>query len=349
MKRDGTRPTIHDIARASGSSASTVSAALNGTWKERRIRAETVRQIKAFAADLGYSANLQARGLRKAKSGLVGMILPVHDSRFFSSISQHFATEVRRRGLCPVIVSSRRDPAEEVQSVEALRSYSVDSLFIAGATDPDGLSNICRQYDLPHVFIDLPSSHSPSVVGDNAEGAAILTRKIIELMPRVEDAGRGKIYFLGGVANNYASGLRLAAFREVVTAAFGTVSPSQILACGYAPANAAREVEKLMARIGGLPAGLFVNSISAFEGVLSHFAHLPAEAFAETAIGCYDYDPFGAFLQFPVHMVSQNTAELVRRAFALLDDGAEGPVLEKVTPELVRPRTMRAALLGQIG
>ncbi|HYN00272.1 MAG TPA: LacI family transcriptional regulator, partial [Aestuariivirgaceae bacterium] len=223
------------------------------------------------------------------------------------------------------------------------------SLLIAGATDPEELSRICRQAGLPHVFVDLPSAGSPSVVSDNVAGADRLTRKIIDLMPAVDDPQRGRIYFLGGNQRYYATSRRLSAFRNVVAEKLGGVSEDQILTCGYVPARAAEEIERLVDRIGGLPAGLFINSITVFEGALSYLVNLPADAFAETAIGCYDYDPFGAFLQFPVHMVTQNPRELIRKAFALLDAKVQDPVLEMVAPDLVPPRTIRADTLGDRG
>lgn len=349
MLRKSQKPTIYDIARISGSSPSTVSSVLNGTWKTRRIREETAQRITEVATAHGYAINMQARGLRKARSGLVGMILPVHDNRFFSSLSQHFATEARVRGLCPVIVSTRREPQEEVRSVESLLSYAVDSLFIAGATDPEALSQICHNANLPHVFIDLPSGQSPSVVSDNATGAQILTRSILDAMPTLDDTQRAKPYLLGGDARLYASGHRIAAFRAEVTARQGKVGDDQIIACGYTPARAAIEIERLVDRIGGLPAGLFINSIPAFEGALSYLVHLPPDAFAQSVIGCYDYDPFGAFLQFPVFMVRQNSKELIRKAYALLDSGVTGPSLEMIAPDLVPPRTLPVGMLSEGG
>ncbi|MGB8812499.1 MAG: LacI family DNA-binding transcriptional regulator [Paracoccaceae bacterium] len=347
--RQGQKPTIYDIARLCNASPSTVSAALNGTWKSRRIKDETAQRIKDVAAEQGYAINMQARGLRKAQSGLVGMILPVHDNRFFSSLSQHFATEARARGLCPVIVSTRREPEEEVRSLASLLSYAIDSLFIAGATDPEALSTICHNANLPHVFIDLPSAHSASVVSDNAAGADILTRKILDEMPVLDDPLRARPYLLGGDARLYASSRRIAAFRAAVTEHFGSCDDDQVIACGYVPARAAAEIERLLDRIGGLPAGLFINSMPVFEGALSYLAHLPPEAFSQSVIGCYDYDPFGAFLQFPVHMMRQNSKEMILRAYALLDAGVDGPVLEMVTPVLVPPRTIPPGMLSERG
>ena len=92
-------------------------------------------------------------------------------------------------------------------------------------------------------------------------------------------------------------------------------------------------------RRGGLPSGLFVNSLTAFEGVLGHFTALPPEAFAQTTIGCYDYDPFAAYLQFPVHMVRQDAHGLMTEAYRLLDSQSTEITLHQVPPQLIAPRT----------
>ena len=70
------KTTIYDIARSTGASPSTVSAALSGTWRSRRIKESTALEIQRLAEEQGYTTNMQARGLRKARSGLVGMVLP---------------------------------------------------------------------------------------------------------------------------------------------------------------------------------------------------------------------------------------------------------------------------------
>ena len=129
---DKQKRTIYDIAERVGASPSTVSAALNGSWKKRRIKKETAERIIQAARDFGYSANLQARGLRTSNSGLVALLIPDYN-RFFSNIAQTFSREVRARGQCPVIVSTDRDPEEEGTTVADLTAYSIDALFVAGA------------------------------------------------------------------------------------------------------------------------------------------------------------------------------------------------------------------------
>jgi LacI family transcriptional regulator, fructose operon transcriptional repressor len=342
------KTTIYDIARLSGASPSTVSAALSGSWKARRIAEETAGLIRKIAADEGYSANLQARGLRQARSGMVGMIIPLHENRFFSSLSQSFDMHARERGLCPVIASTLRNPQEEIRIVETLISYAIDSLFIAGATDPDSLSELCMAANLPHVYVDLPGRNAPSVVTDNFYGAEQLARKIIADLPKNSGA-RAKPYFLGGLTSDYASAQRLDAFRAAIHEEGGMVEDEQIIACGYAPRSATAAITALCERLGGLPGGLFVNSLTVFEGVLSYFVTLPPEAFAQSVIGCFDYDPVAAYLQFPVYMVRQNSSQLIAKAYELLEAGDKSEVLYKIEPDLIEPRTIFKSPFSELG
>ncbi len=333
------KPTIHDIARLSASSASTVSAVLSGAWKDRRISETTAAKIQTIANERGYSPNLQARGLRRARSGMVGMIVPVHDNHFFAEMSQCFEAQARARGLCPVIVSTLRDPDEERRTVETLIAYAIDSIVIAGATDPETVGELCRAADVPHVYVDLPGHDAPSVISDNYAGAARLTRRILADMAPSADTARARPYFIGGVTSDYASLRRIDAFRAVAGGGVD-VPDDQVIATGYSPTSAKAAIIRLCDRLGGLPAALFINSLTVFEGVLTHFVTLPPEAFARTVIGCYDYDPFAAFLQFPVHMIRQNSTAMVTRAFDLIEANDREPRMIEVEPELIAPRTI---------
>jgi LacI family fructose operon transcriptional repressor len=349
MVAQGRKLTIYDIARLSGSSPSTVSAALSGAWQKRRIKESTAREIQRIAAENGYTINMQARGLRQARSGLVGLTLPVHDNRFFSSLSQSFEAHARERGLCPVIVSTLRDPAEERRTVETLISYAIDSLFIAGATNPDALSDICESANLRHVNIDLPGSRAPSVVSNNYHGSKMLTGEIIKSMPQVDNPLRNRAYFIGGDEKDYATSRRIEAFTALLAKQGNGVGDDQIIACGYSPDRARQEIRALCERIGGLPTGLFVNSLTVFEGVLGYFLELPRAAFEEIVIGCYDYDPFASFLHFPVYMIRQNADKLIARGFELIEQEIMDPQLIEIEPDLIPPRTIYKGPFSELG
>lgn len=331
------KKTIYDIAQRAGASASTVSAALNGTWKKRRISEATAQRIIEIARDHGYSANLQARALRTSRSGLVALLLPEYN-RFFSQIAQTFSREVRARNLCPVIIATERDPEEERSTVADLTSWAIDALFFVGTVAPEDLSRQCEAARIPHVFVDQPCARAPSVVTDNRTGAQVLTREILASMTALGGVGTGPretVYFIGGDRRLPSTANRVEGFSEALYSHVGRVAPSQIIAETYDIDAATETIAALYARLGGLPRGLFINSNSVFEGVLRFLATLPEHELDACAFGCFDYEPLGQLLRFPVHMMRQRHKMLVRRAFALLGEDGK-PVIEQVQPELYR-------------
>ncbi|MEP7456528.1 LacI family DNA-binding transcriptional regulator [Phyllobacterium sp. SB3] len=338
------KATIYDLSVLSGSSPSTVSAVLNGTWQKRRIKQSTAEHIQGLAKEHQYTANLQARGLRSSRSGLVGLLLPVHDNRYFSSMAQTFEAYVRSRGQCPVVVSARRDPEEERQTVETLIAYSIDELIIAGATDPDGIHTVCEAAGLKHINIDLPGSKVPSVISDNYEGARMLTTAIIDRVSPDRPLRPDELCLFGG-RNDFASRERIRGFRSVKQEFMGKDPAQCIQPTGYSPTMTEKAFEAFYQREGKLPRALFINSSINFEGLLRFMAKHPDEPVSDIVVGCYDYDPFGSFMSFPVFMIRQDVESMIAKAFSLLDEGLHTPQVYLVAPKLVPPRT---ALVGPL-
>lgn len=326
--------TIYDVARRANASPSTVSAALNGSWKARRISAETVERIQQVALELGYSANLQARGLRKARSGLVGMILPAHDNRFFAALSQAFTAEARARDQVPVIISTQRDALQEADAVRRLVGYAVDAIMFVGTTAPSALSALCREAGVAHVFVDQPSAEAPSVVSDNVAGVRGLA---LALLDRARPDAAAGIVFLGGDDRLYATAQRIKGFREALASHGRTPSADQIIACGYRRDDARKALANLYHRLGGLPPALLVNSIDCLEGALEFLKEIPDDAIAACHLGVWDHDPLGELWRFPVLMVRQRAGGLVRHAYRSLDRREKGATLTLIEPELIVP------------
>ncbi|MEO8848098.1 MAG: LacI family DNA-binding transcriptional regulator [Casimicrobiaceae bacterium] len=330
------KSTIYDLAELAAVSASTVSAVLNGSWKQRRIAEATALNVQRLAARQKYSVNRQASGLRKSQSGLIGMIIPLHDNRFFSDMAQVFERLARQRHWYPIVVSTLRDPALEVETVNTLISYRVEHLLVVGATDPDQLSAVCRNHGIAHVNVDLPGTMATSVISDNFWGAQQLTQALIQRSVPIRSKRRNKAYLLGGLASDYATQRRIEGFSDVIRSRFGRIDAAQVDACGYAADLAEAAVRKLYSELGGLPRALFVNSTIALEGVVRFLKTLPAGELGRCAFGCYDWDPFASVLSFPLLMVRQNVEELLDAAFRVIDRGsaARAEVIE-IKPQLI--------------
>lgn len=334
------KTTIYDIAKITGASASTVSAALSGSWKRRRIKEDTALEIQRVAKENGYTTNLQARGLRKARSGLIGMIVPAHTNRYFSTLSNAFEAEARARGLFPVIVSTLRDSEEERRTVETLISYAIDALFVVGASNPDAISDLCASVNIKQVNLDLPGSKAPSVITDDYLGAEMLTKELLKSVKPDSKGRRGNVYFIGGSKSDYATGQRIKAFKDVMLHEYGEISDNQIFANSYDPNASTLDAETMCNNNGGVPAGLFVNSTFAFEGVLRYFSQLPRDQFSKISVGCYDYDPFASFMHFPVIMIRQNVKKMMSEAFGLIESDATGEKITMIKPSLIQPRAI---------
>ncbi len=328
--------TIYDLAELAGVSASTVSAVLSGKAKARRIAAATVANVQRLAELHKFTLNRQASGLRRSRSGLIGMIIPMHDNRFFSEMSRAFERLARERHWYPIVVSTLRDPALEIETVNTLLSYRIEQLIVTGATDPDSVGRACRAHGVAHVNVDLPGTTATSVVSDNHWGAQQLTRALIERSKPMKQRARNRIYFVGGLSTDYATQRRVAGFAETVTADMGAVHQEQIDACGYEADLAEVSLRALYERLGGLPRGLFINSTIALEGVVRFLKALPPSQMGACTIGCYDWDPFASALSFPVLMVRQDVEALLGEAFRIVDNGTFADArLVEIKPQLM--------------
>lgn len=330
------KATIYDLARLADVSATTVSSVLSGNWRERRIAEDTARRVLALAAEHKFTVNRQASGLRTSRSGLIGMIIPLHDNRFFSGLSQTFEKLARQRHLYPIVVSTLRDASLELETVRTLISYRVESLIVAGATDPDAISDVCHNHGVAHVNVDLPGRKAMSVISDNYWGAQQLTLELIAKSRPLRSVARNRPYFLGGLATDHATSRRIEGFSDAVRSSLGQLSSQQVDACGYEPDLAEAAVAALYKRLNGLPRALFVNSTIALEGVVRFLKTLPRAELDRCTFGCYDWDPFASMLSFPLLMVRQNVDGLLERAFAILDQGSfDRPSVIEIRPHLV--------------
>jgi LacI family fructose operon transcriptional repressor len=310
------KTTIYDVAAAAEASVSTVSLVLNGEGARYRIKDETSARILKTARDLGYEVNLRARGLRLSRSGLAGMILPHYRNRFFADLAETFEAGARQRNLCPIVVSTQREAAVEAKVVATLLAQRVEFLFIAGVADSAALNLLCEAASIPCVNVDLPGAGAPSVVSDNRAGARLLTGKLIDKV-RATGGSLDEMLYLGGVAGEYATDNRVAGFLDALGEAGVAPREGGVACCGYRPENAHAALRDFVERRGRLPAGLFLSSITTFEGVVRYA--MTTGAPLACPVGCFDWDPFAAGLPFTLAMLRQDVETMMETAFASLD------------------------------
>lgn len=311
--------TIYDIAERAGTSASTVGAVLNGSWRNRRISEKRATSIKRIANEMGYAPNMQARALRSERSRMIGMILPMYDNRYFGAIAERFEAEVRARGLLPMTSCTRRDPELELATVRQMLSYNVDRIVCTGATDPDGIARICDAQGVPTINLDLPGAAAPSVISDNYSGAYKLTAALIAQASVDGHDWSEDLLFVGGRPTDHNTSERIRGFRDAITHASAAPVDRNILACGYAAEKSKAAFAGHVERSGKLPAAIFVNSTISLEGVVDWLARHHRKALDTIHFGSFDWDPFAQYITQNLFSVRQDVPAMLDAMFRIID------------------------------
>src|SRR5690348_8800968 len=78
-------PTTRDVAARAGVATATVSNVLTG---RRQVAEDRRRRVLAAVEALGYQPNRLAAGLRRRRTGTVGMVVPDLTNPFFAALVQ---------------------------------------------------------------------------------------------------------------------------------------------------------------------------------------------------------------------------------------------------------------------
>lgn len=326
--------TIYDLAELAGASSTAVSSVLNGTWRKRRIGPALAEKIKRLADEHGYSINMQASGLSREKSNLIGMIVPKYDNRYFGSIVEKFEAMARERGLFPIITCTQRDAGLEIQAAREMISHQVNYLIATGATDPDRITELCATAGVRSLNLDLPGKLAPSVISDNRGGARELTRGILKAS-QGRRAANGPLLFVGGRPKDHNTIERIKGFRDAHAELGIAVDRGNILAKGYAPDKARDALNAYVANGRGPPDALFVSSTIALEGVVRWIDENPAYSDARPYIGCFDWDPMVAVLDQNILMLRQDVPRMLEALFDMIDGKTEAVGVTEIPAALM--------------
>lgn len=188
-------PTIHDIARELKISASTVSRALNDN---PRISLKTREKIKAIANSLGYRPNTLASNLRNKKSNTIGIVVPLINRHFFSSVISGVEDIAYKAGYTVVISQSNDLASKEIEIVHSMFTNRVDGLIISIAMQTETFDHLklFRKKHIPLVFFDraVPEIETDKIVVDDYAGGFMVTKHLI-------DQGYQRIGHLAGPQN----------------------------------------------------------------------------------------------------------------------------------------------------
>ncbi|WP_432478162.1 LacI family DNA-binding transcriptional regulator [Nocardioides sp. GXQ0305] len=220
-------PTLRDVAEAAGVHAATASRALNpGT--RGLVNADTAKRVIRVAESLGYRPNPIARGLKTAKSGTVGLVIPDLTNPLFPPIVRGIEDVLEPAGYSGLIVNTDNDPRREQAQVELLRARQVEGLIVATAmVDHPLLEQLHREGVLMVMVNRRPDGVDvPSITPDDAAGIDLAVEHLASL-------GHRRIAHLAGPATTSTGVSRSRAYRAAVRDRGLADDPALVVDCQY--------------------------------------------------------------------------------------------------------------------
>jgi DNA-binding LacI/PurR family transcriptional regulator len=173
---------MNEIARLAGVSLGTVSNVLN---RSARVREPLRKRVLEAVDSLGYQPSQLARGLRRDKTNMIGMIIPDITNPFFPAVVRGAEDVAFSNGYRLILCNTDNDHAKELVHLNELRTYLPAGLIVI----PSNFSDLTKQAESYRkagtavVCIDrTPRNWSgDSVTADNEGGAYEATRYLIQL------------------------------------------------------------------------------------------------------------------------------------------------------------------------
>ena len=125
--------TIGDVAKAAGTSVSTVSRVLSGSTYP--VSAAKRERVLHAANTLGYEPNLLGRMLKTNTNPSIGIIIPSFQNPFYTQLIIGIEKEAMANNYFPLVFSSQRSPETERNLINNLIKNRVKGLMISSIDD----------------------------------------------------------------------------------------------------------------------------------------------------------------------------------------------------------------------
>jgi LacI family transcriptional regulator len=215
-------PTMEDIGRRAGVSASTVSRVIN---QSVAVYPATEERVRAAIEELGYRPNLLARSFRRRVTHTIGLLVPDNSNPFFAEVARMIEDAGFREGYSVILCNSDLSMDKQTAYLDVLLAKRVDGLIlvstglISSGGGPDPIQRVLEA-NVPCVAVDRDLGDLPvdQVLVDNERGGYLAGRHLVEL-------GHERIACIVGPSDVTPSAGRFAGFEEALAEASPKLEP----------------------------------------------------------------------------------------------------------------------------
>jgi len=308
--------TMADVARLAGVSVTTVSHVVNGT---RPASARTIAAVQAAIERTGYSQNVVARALARARTQSLGLAISGLSNPYFAPVIAAVEAAATRAGHTLLLAETHDDAEQELRVIRALIERRVDGLLLAPAP---GAAERAIPYlaaqEAPVVLLDRFVDAELDQVGSESEAP---TRALVEHL-----LGRGhtRIGMVVGIAGLSTTAERVRGYRAALAAA-GVEADDALIADGGSQADLAGAATARLLDLADPPTALVSGNNHMTIGVLRALQARGLRVPRDLALVAFDDFDWADLFEPRLTVIAQPTARIGERAVELLLSRIERP------------------------
>ncbi len=315
--------------------ASTVSRALQD---HPRISDATKKEVIRTAKKLNYHPNNIAAALRKGKSNLLGVMVPITDENFFASAIRGIEEVANQSGFRVLIMQSNDSTDKEKANIDAMFRAQVDGVLASIAMETTTFEHYQEIIDrgIPLILFDRFSDliNTNTVALDDYQGAYKAVEHLIK-------QGCRKIVHFAGYQHVSIYGERFRGYRDALKNYDIPFNDDLFYECDLKLESGRKLAKKILSR-NVLPDAIFSSSdysaMGAMQVLKAHGIAIPGQI----AIVGFSNEPFSSFVEPGLSTVEQHSSKMGQLSAKLFLEqlalGTESELITKktvITPKLI--------------
>jgi LacI family transcriptional regulator len=335
------RVTLQDVADRAGVSLTTASRVVNDG--SRKVGKALADRVQRAVADLGYTANLQARAVATGQSTMIGVALRDISDPYFSSIAAGLIEVADSRGLLVCMTSTAAHEEAEREYVALMRAQRARAVVLVGSRSDSTAAREALRGELDAftrsggraACIGQDLLGVDTVLPENRAGAAALARALAAL-------GHRRFAVLAGPRSLLTGQDRTSGFRDGLTAWSVPLDPARVVHGDLSRDGGYQSMSEILAAGEPLPDCVFAVSDIMAVGALARLRAAGIDVPGDIALAGFDdiltlrdvYPPLTT-VRLPLKRLGEIAARLV------LGDDAPQPRVVPVPGEVVLRESTR--------
>jgi len=324
------RVTLQDVAREAGVSVTSASRSLHGARNGARAPSpETIARVRAAAAELRYTRDEMASGLRTRQSRLLGVLVPRLSDLVLATVYDGLEEAAEAAGYRTVVANTHDDPAEQRARAQIMLDHRVEGLVI-GDAHVDGLFvDELQSRGVPFILVNRRAGSHPSATCDDFSGGQLVADHLWE-------RGHTRVAVLSGEPYASTGRARCHGFVECWRAHGGSVPEGWVVNGPFHTQGGRASMERVLAEPGGPPSAVFAVNDLAAVGAMGALRDAGLHVGSDVAVVGFNDVPLAVELPIPLSTVAVPLLEMGRCAVQLLLDllGGGSPVSRMLPAEL---------------